>query len=84
MTDHRRPLVVIGSGILALILAVLVVALVLIKVLWAWTIPDLFPGAVAQGLVAGDITWFTALKLAIFVAVLAAITGVRQSSRASG
>jgi hypothetical protein len=48
------------------------------KVLWAWTIPDLFPGAVEQGLVASDISWFTALKLAIFVALLARIAGIRQ------
>ena len=54
-------------------------ALFLIKVLWAWTIPDLFPGAVEQGLVARDISWFTALKVAIFVAVLAGIAGIRKS-----
>jgi len=49
----------------------------LIKFLWSWTIPDLFPGAVDQGLIARDISWYTAMKLAIFVAVL---TGISNSS----
>jgi hypothetical protein len=40
-------------GILALIAAYVVIALLLVKLLWAWTIPDLFPGAVAQDLLAG-------------------------------
>jgi hypothetical protein len=47
-----------------------VVVLLLVKALWAWTIPDLFPGAVGQGLVAGSISWLTAVKIALFVAVL--------------
>ena len=43
-------------GVLALVALVLVVVLLLLKLLWAWTIPDLFPGAVEQGLVAGTIS----------------------------
>jgi len=62
-------------GILALVAGVFVVVLLLVKVLWAWTIPDLFPGAVEQGLIARSITWYTALKVAIFIAVLAGFTG---------
>ena len=50
-----------------------VVVLFLIKALWAWTIPDLFPGAVDQGLVAKSISWLTAAKVALFVAVLAGV-----------
>ncbi|KPJ52804.1 hypothetical protein AMJ39_06855 [candidate division TA06 bacterium DG_24] len=68
-------------GILALIVIVFIVALFLVKVLWAWTIPDLFPGAVEQGLVAESISWFTALKVAIFVAVLAGLAGARSGGR---
>lgn len=64
-------------GILISIVVFFVVALLLVKLLWAWTIPDLFPGAVAQGLVAGTISWLGAIKLAIFLAVLAAISGAR-------
>ncbi len=66
------------SGFLMIIAGVFLVALLLLKLLWAWTIPDLFPGAVEQGLVAGEISWYTALKLAIFVAFLAGIAGIRQ------
>ena len=59
--------------LLPIVLVVLFVALILIKFIWAWTIPDLFPGAVVQGLIAKDISWFTAFKLAIFVAFFAGI-----------
>jgi len=58
-----------------------VVVLFLIKVLWAWTIPDLFPGAVEQGLVAKSISWLTAAKLAILIAVLSGIAGGGHSRR---
>lgn len=82
-TFDGRKLIVIVPGILGVIAVVFVIALLLIKVLWAWTIPDLFPGAVEQGLVAGGISWFTALKLAIFVAVLAGVAGIRRGNRVS-
>ena len=38
--------------------------------MWAWTIPDLFPGAVEQGLIAKEISYFTSFKLALFFATL--------------
>ena len=66
-----------GSRIAALVAGAItlgciafVVVLFLVKALWAWTIPDLFPGAVQLGLVAGSISWVTAIKVALFVAVL--------------
>ena len=43
-------------GILALAAVVVVVMLLVVKLLWAWTIPDLFPGAVQQGLIAARIS----------------------------
>ena len=49
--------------------------------LWAWTIPDLFPGAVEQGLVAKEISWYTSLKVAIFVAALAVVAGIRRGEK---
>jgi len=55
---------------------VFVLALLVLKLLWVWTIPDLFPGAVQQGLIAREISWLTSLKLAIFVTVLAAVAGL--------
>lgn len=69
------------SGIFMMVIAVFIMALLFLKLLWAWTIPDLFPGAVEKGLVAGEISWYTALKLAIFVAFLAGIAGIRQDKR---
>ena len=76
---RKAWLVAIVPGVLALIAAVFVLMLFLVKVLWAWTVPDLFPGAVEQGLVASTISWYAALKVAIFLAVLAGIAGARSS-----
>jgi len=70
-------LALIVPGVLAIVAVVFVVALLLIKLMWAWTVPDLFPGAVEKGLVAANISWLAALKVAIFVALLAGITGIR-------
>ncbi|NIM22891.1 MAG: hypothetical protein GTO55_01160 [Armatimonadetes bacterium] len=75
---RKAWLVAIVPGVLVLVAAVLVLTLFLVKVLWAWTVPDLFPGAVEQGLVARTISWYTALKVAIFLAVLAGIAGARR------
>ena len=58
------------AGIVVIVCIVFAVGLLLLKALWAWTVPDLFPGAVQQGLVAGSITWGTAAKLALFFAIL--------------
>jgi CDP-diglyceride synthetase len=66
------------TGVLALIAVYAVIVLLLVKLLWAWTIPDIFPGAVSQGLIAGSISWYTAFKIAVFVAVLAGLAGVRR------
>jgi len=68
------------SGVLFFV-GIFLLALFLVKLLWAWTIPDILPGAVEQGLVAAEISWITALKLAVFIAVLAAITGIRKSGK---
>ena len=77
-TIDKKWLIAIVPGILALILGAFIIALFLVKILWAWTIPDLFPGAVSQGLVAESISWYTAFKVAIFVAVLAGLAGAQQ------
>ena len=58
--------------------------LLLMKLLWTWTILDLFPGAVEQGLVAGTISWLTGLKVAIVVAVLAGHAGIFASRHEKG
>lgn len=64
----------IVAGITAACVA-FAVFLFLIKILWAWTIPDLLPGAVEQGLVARSISWLTAAKLALLFAFLSGICG---------
>ena len=70
--------VVLVPGMLALVAVAVVVMLLVVKLLWAWTIPDLCPGAVQQGLVAAQISWYTAFKVAIFAAVLAGLSGARH------
>jgi hypothetical protein len=68
-------------GIPAIVLwvaAIFVLGIFLIKWFWMWTIPELFPGAVASGAVAAHISWWTALKLAGLVALLAAITNISR------
>ena len=60
----------VGVGAFILVIGVFILSLLLVKLLWAWTIPDLFPGAVKEGLVAKTISWYTSFKVAIFVAVL--------------
>lgn len=59
-----------GVAILVSVVVIFVIAIVLFKFVWAWVIPDLFPGAVAEGLIAADLTWVASLKLAVLVAVL--------------
>jgi len=77
----KKWLIAIVPGILALILGAFIIALFLVKILWAWIIPDLFPGAVEQGLIAKEISWYTSLKVAIFVAALAGIAGIRRDKK---
>ena len=72
---NRAWFAVIIPGLVVMIIGVFVLALLLIKLVWPWTIPDLFPGAVDQGLIAREITWYTSFKLAVFVAVMAGIAG---------
>ena len=67
-------------GLITLGLGVVALAFFLIKLLWAWTIPDLFPGAVEQGLVAAEISWLTSFKLAIFFGIL---TGAAKGNNKS-
>ena len=71
---RKRWLAAIIPGGIIMVVVVFVVVLLIVKLLWSWTIPDIFPGAVAQGLVAREISWLTALKVAIFFAVLGGIT----------
>ena len=72
-----RNMLLLGIPAIVLwVIAIFVLGIFLIKWFWMWTIPELFPGAVAAGLVAAKISWWTALKLAGLVALLAAITNI--------
>ena len=75
MKMKKSWLVAAIPGLLVFAAGAFVLVLFLVKVLWGWTIPDLFPGAVEQGLVAASISWLTALKVAIFAAVFAGFVG---------
>jgi hypothetical protein len=70
-------LVILGAVVLALI--PFFVSLFLVKIIWSWTIPDLFPGAVEQGLIAKEISWFTSFKIAVFVFILSILPRVKNS-----
>ncbi len=59
-----------GTAILVSVVVTFVLSLVVFKFVWAWVVPDLFPGAVDQGLIVANLTWLAAFKLAVLVAVL--------------
>ena len=60
----------VGTAVLVSVAVTFVISMVVFKFVWAWVVPDLFPGAVAEGLIVGDLTWLAAVKLAVLVAVL--------------
>jgi hypothetical protein len=78
-SNNNKSLLTIIPGIIALITGVFILAFIIIKWLWAWTIPDLFPGAVEQGLIAKEISWLTSFKLALFVAFISGIGNKNKS-----
>ena len=59
-----------GVSILVALIVTFVISLIVFKFVWAWVVPDLFPGAVDQGLISADLSWAATLKLAVLVAVL--------------
>jgi len=69
-SSNNKSLLAIIPGAIALMAGVFFLAFIIIKWLWAWTIPDLFPGAVEQGLIAREISWLTSFKLALFIAFI--------------
>jgi uncharacterized membrane protein len=63
-----------GVTILVTVVVTFVIAVIVFKFVWAWVVPDLFPGAVEQGLIVADLTWLASLKLAVLVAVLSGLS----------
>jgi hypothetical protein len=75
-----RNILMLGLPAIVLwVAAIFVLGIFLIKWFWMWTIPALFPGAVQSGAVAAHISWWTALKLSVLVALLAAITNISKN-----
>ena len=62
--------VTVAITVLVTVAVMLVVSLVVFRFVWGWVVPDLFPGAVDQGLIVADLTWLAAFKLAVLVAAL--------------
>lgn len=62
--------------ILILAASVFVFGIFLIKWLWGWTIPALFPLAASSqmNIIAASITWGTAFKLSLFISILATLS----------
>ena len=54
-----------------------VTAACLLKLVWAWVMPELFPGAVTQGLLVASLSWAAAFKLTVFMMVLAVFINFR-------
>ena len=77
---NKSKLFAIIPGIIALVVGFITIAFFIIKLLWAWTIPELFPGAVEQGLVAAEISWFTSFKLALFFGILSGASAKFRSN----
>ncbi len=80
---NKTKLFAIIPGIIALVVGFIAIAFFIIKLLWAWTIPELFPGAVEQGLVASEISWFTSFKLALFFGILSGASAKFRSNSSS-
>ena len=66
--------VTVAITVLITVAITFVVALIVLKLVWAWVIPDLFPGAVNDGLIVGDLTWLAAAKLAVLAALLGGVS----------
>ncbi len=68
--ENKSKLLAIIPGVIGLVAVVFFFSILIIKYLWGWTVPDLFPKAVEEGYVAGEISWFSALKLSLFIALV--------------
>ncbi len=61
------------TTILVTVAVAFVITVIVLKFVWAWVVPDLFPGAVAEGLIVANLTWLSAVKLAVLVSVLSGV-----------
>lgn len=71
---------ILPIGLLAMAI-IFVLSILVLRWLWAWIIPDLFPEAVAQGLIVDTLSWTTSLKLAVAFVLANVVLGVFSSGR---
>lgn len=62
--------VTVGITVFITVAITFAISVVFFKFVWSWVMPDLFPGAVDQGLIAKDLSWLATLKLAVFVSLI--------------
>jgi len=68
-------------GLVALFVIVVAIATALIALAWAWVVPDVFAGAVDQGVLPASITLMQALKLSILLGLLGVAGKASSSSK---
>ena len=79
----KEKLTAIFCGFIISMATMLIMMATLLKLLWVWIMPELFPGAVAQGLVVPALSWSLAFKLVVFVMVLAPFFSCKHTYIAS-
>ena len=82
---EEKVTTVMTTAITILIQAAIVfgISLIVLKFVWGWMVPDLFPGAVAEGLISAELTWKTALKFAAIMVVLNGANGSFKGTNSS-
>jgi hypothetical protein len=49
---------------------------VLVKLIWMFIVPSIFPGAVSKGFIVASLSWLTAIKIGIIVVLIMLIRDV--------
>ena len=49
---------------------------VLVKLIWIFIVPSIFPGAVSKGFIVASLSWLTAIKIGIIVVLIMLIRDV--------
>ena len=80
----KEELTAIFCGFIISMVIMLIVMASLLKLLWAWVVPELFPGAVAQSLIVPELSWSLAFKLVVFTIVLVLLFSHKYTYIASG
>jgi len=69
---------IVGAIVVGLVVC-LAILLVVIKAVWGWVVPDIFAGAVQQGLIVGTLTYWQAFKIVVICGVLLGGSQVKVS-----